>query len=418
MQIASTTLWLTLLFVGVSYQARAQTDFRPGYVVPLTGDTLRGEVDQRDARLSAQRCRFRPQAGAAVTTYLPAQARAYGLASGGAYYRVQAVPAGDSLLAPGTLYFMEVLADGPTQLYFLRSDRSRETYYVVSPALPLALLKHELRMVMRDGRRYQEEQTPFRQALAQALAGCAVAQTKLPTLAYAESALRRVVQLYNTCQGAGPSKRAASPAALVAGVGIAGGVYRGQLLFNGLQLKGPKFPPYTGFTGGLTLSLGARRTSRKVSMELGAFYERQRYDVDYIEPYSGGIVYERHSRVQLDLTYVYVPVLVRYIYPRGKVQPLAEAGVILRRVFFAENTYQTTNYQGAFTAPEPFVSVENTKWPEVNFGAGVGLMTRVVGNRPICLLMRAETGRDVLAAAASSATQFSLKALLSVNITK
>lgn len=418
MQIVSTTFWLTLLFACASHQARAQTDFRPGYVVPLTGDTLRGEVDQRDARLSAQRCRFRLKASETVTTYTPTQARAYGLANGGTCYRVQAVPAGDSLLAAGDSYFMEVIADGPAQLYFLRSEQNQERYYIASPALPLALLKHEVRTVLRDGRRYEEEETAFRQTLAQALAGCATAQIKLPTLVYAESALQRVVQLYNTCQGVQPSQRAARATAIAVRVGVAGGVHHSQFTFgDGARTHALSPTPYTGFTGGLTFGLVAPRVSRKLSLEFGAFYERQRYDVEYVEPYAGGIMYEQRSEVQLDLRYLQLPLLLRYTYPRGVIRPLAEAGMVFRRSSVRTNTYQTTDYQGRKAYYEPLVRDEDIEGSEISLGGGLGLTT-AIGGRAICLLVRAEKSSTATASSAFSATEFSIRALLSINITK
>ena len=419
MRIVSTAFWLTLLLACASYHANAQTDFRPGYVLPLIGDTLKGEVDQRDGRLSAQRCRFRVKAGETATTYYPGQARAYGLAKGGSYYRVQAVPAGDSLLAAGTRYFMEVLVDGPAQLYFLRSEQSHERYYVVSPVLPLALLKHAVRTVMREGHRYEEELTPFRQTLAQALTGCAAAQVKLPALAYLESALRRVVQLYNACQGVQPSKRATNANALSVRIGVASGIHRSRFGFaEGVRSTTPTLPTYTGFTGGLTVGLVAPRLSRKISLELGAFYERQRYDVEYTEPYSGGIVYERRSQAHFDITCLQIPLLLRYTYPRGAVQPLVEAGILFRRAFVTDNTYQTTDYRGNVSSPEPLVPDESIQWPEISFGGGLGLTTSALNGRAVGFLVRAETGRSLATTAAFSSTQFSVRALLSINLTK
>ncbi|MGI4863169.1 MAG: hypothetical protein ACRYFZ_04550 [Janthinobacterium lividum] len=38
---------------------QAQVDFRPGYIVRPAGDTVRGDIDYRDARFNARQCRFR-----------------------------------------------------------------------------------------------------------------------------------------------------------------------------------------------------------------------------------------------------------------------------------------------------------------------------------------------------------------------
>lgn len=174
-------------------RAQAQTNFRQGYVLPLAGDTLRGEVDSRDGRASAQRCRFRATAQSVVVTYLPAELRGYGLTVDNQHYRALTVAA-----APQP-YFLEVLVDGPAALYFLRDAQQREFYYVVSPQLPLAPLEHAFVRMVRDGRTYSEEQAPYRNTLVVALAGCPAAQAQLPRLPFQESALRRVVAAYNHC---------------------------------------------------------------------------------------------------------------------------------------------------------------------------------------------------------------------------
>jgi hypothetical protein len=49
--IITTTFFFTLL--------QAQTDFRPGYVIGLNGDTIPGEIDYRGDKLMGETCTFR-----------------------------------------------------------------------------------------------------------------------------------------------------------------------------------------------------------------------------------------------------------------------------------------------------------------------------------------------------------------------
>ena len=398
--------------------AQAQTNFRPGYVLPLTGDTLRGEVDYRDGRLNAQRCRFRSGPRGTVVTYAPAQLRGYGFPSSGEYYRPQIVPAGDSLLPAGSSHFMEVLTDGPAQLYYLRSEQGYERFFVVSPNLPLTLLGHGVRTAEHEGRQFQEELTPFRQTLAHALAGCAVAQSKLPNLQYSEGALRRVVTLYNNCQQTSrPMPLRHDGHVLVARVGILVGGHKSQLRFkNGAQFTTPQLPAYAGVIGGISLGLSAPRATRNVSLQLAVLYEQQRYNLEYIEPYRGGIQYEQHSRIHVDLSYLRVPVLLRYTYPHGKVRPLVEAGLSSGYAFKTDNTYQTTDYRGQYNDPRALAPDENIRRLEFGFSGGAGLMTTVLGGRNISLLARAETGNGFINSGDLSASIFRLVGLLSVDL--
>jgi len=186
--------------VGVLATApvRAQTNFRPGYVLPATGDTLRGEVDLRDARASAQRCQFRTGPQAAPTTYAPVELRGYGITAQSRHFRSHTVTLPQ---AKPQAYFLEVLADGAATLYFLRDEQQHEFYFLAATGRPLALLEHSVTQVMRDGRMYNEENNAYRGTLQTYLPGCEGVKKAIPRSMYQEGALRRVVDLYNACQG-------------------------------------------------------------------------------------------------------------------------------------------------------------------------------------------------------------------------
>ena len=225
------TLALLLLFLAISIQGvQAQKNFRPGYIVRLAGDTLRGEVDSREGNVSAERCQFRPSAQAASTTYQPADLRGYGLLAEKRHYRSLS-----TTVAPAApqLRFLELLVDGPAMLYFLRDAEQREAFYVASPTLPLTRLEHAVVRVVRDGSVYTEEQNSFRNTLATALAGCASAQSLLPRLVFQESALRKAVAAYNTCQAPNAAKVDFQAPARRAVFGITGGPVLHSLSYSG-----------------------------------------------------------------------------------------------------------------------------------------------------------------------------------------
>ena len=59
---------VTLLFSSAFLNA--QTDFKPAYIIELSGDTLWGEIDYRGDLLKGHTCKFRDKTGA-VTDYSP-----------------------------------------------------------------------------------------------------------------------------------------------------------------------------------------------------------------------------------------------------------------------------------------------------------------------------------------------------------
>jgi len=408
-------LFFALFGLLAAGRAQAQTNFRPGYVLPLAGDTLRGEVDLRDGRANAERCRFRANAQAAVTTYSPAELRGYGFAAGRKHYRAVAVALAPAAPQP---YFLEVLADGPAALYFLRDAEQHELFFVASPALPLAPLEHSTARVVRDGQIYTEEQNPYRTTLATALAGCPAAQSLLPHLLFQESALRRVVELYNACSGAQPASASPDAAVSRAVLGLMGGVALHHLSYDGVPYeKAGAVSNHTGFAFGPTVRINTGRLSQKISVVLAVLYEAEKFDLESQNLYNGapnGVF----TRTHIDLAYLRVPVMFRYTYPRGKVTPLAELGFTAAYALKTDNTTEQATATGYFMKPQPLLAGEQFRSLQLGLGAGLGASLRTAGGRNVAVLARAETTNGFSNVTGISTSVLHVYGLLSVDLTK
>lgn len=393
-------------------RAQAQTNFRQGYVLPLAGDTLRGEVDSRDGRTSAQRCRFRTTAQSVVVTYLPAELRGYGLTVDNQHYRALTVAA-----APQP-YFLEVLVDGPAALYFLRDAQQREFYYVVSPQLPLAPLEHAFVRMVRDGRTYSEEQAPYRNTLVVALAGCPAAQAQLPRLPFQESALRRVVAAYNHCQGYQAPRALPAASATHASLGIVAGVVQHNLAYTGFPYD-PSFAKaahHVGYAVGPMAHFYLTRLSQKLSVTVALLYEPEKFVLEAYNTSAGAQSGSIRSR--FDLAYLRLPLMFRYTYPRGRFAPLVEAGFTAAYAIKGNNMFELV-YPGGQTSLPQTLLVGNAFRPlELGLGAGLGLSTRAANGRAIALLARAELSNGFSNAIEAGATVLRFYGLVSYDLTK
>ena len=399
--------------------AHAQANFRPGYVLPLTGDTVRGEVDSREGRLNAQRCRFRATAGGAVTTYAPAELRGYGFTAENRFYRslpITIAPAG------GQSYFMEVLADGPASLYFLRDAEQHESYYVVSPKLPLTLLEHGSKRTENGNRVYMQELTGYRTTLIAALANCPAVQNQLPSLPFQEEALRRVVIIYNiSCAGGAAPRAQPAPAKLRATLGIMAGVARQKLSYgNGIPFGFDISSSHTGYIVGPMLTLSSTRASQRLSLVVAALYEPEKYVIEGVGKVfaAGAGTYFRHS---FDLGYLRVPVMIRYTYPRGKVAPFAEAGFTMAYATKANTVAEELNSKGVFIASQTQIAGptgDNFRSFQAGLGGSLGLSSRLASGRSVSLLVRTELANGFNGISGSSNSVLHLYGLLSFDLTK
>jgi len=404
-----------LLYSLAVKQLQAQTNFRPGYVLPLAGDTLRGEVDSRDGRTNAQRCRFRAAATAPITTYTPAELRGYGFPTENVHYQAFLV-AGAS--AEPQRYFLELLVGGPAALYFLRDAQQHESYYVASPTFPLALLDHSTVRVVRNGQAYTEEQTPYRNTLATALAGCPAAQSQLPHLLFQESALRKVVALYNACQGfRAPASSLPAPASRVA-FGILAGAAQHFLSYTGYPYEGATLVGrHTGLAVGPTLRFSTGRVSQKLSLVVALLYEPEKYELVSTNSY-GGTPSGVSTRSTFDLVYLRLPVMFRYTYPRGKVSPLAEFGFSGSYALKTDNAVEQTTSAGYYRKPYPLLAGEMFRSLQLGLGVGVGVSTRTAGGRAVALLVRAEETNGFSGITGTSNSVLHFYGLLSYDLTK
>ena len=395
--------------------AQAQTNFRPGYVLPLTGDTLRGEVDLRDGRTNAERCRYRANEQASVTTYAPTQLRGYGVVA--KQYRAFTVAA-----AVPKAYFLEILVAGPASLYFLRDAEQHDLYFVATPTMPLAPLEHSIERVVRDNRTYTEEKNTYRNTLEVALSGCTQAQAQLPNLPFQESALRKVVSLYNACMGYQVPQASPTPSGSRVAFGLMTGVGHRNLSLSGYPYNSSTLGDYTvmsqssGYIVGPVVRIGMDRMSQKLAMVIALLYEPEKYE------------WEGKNRRNLnnsdlvtlchfDLAYLRLPVMLRYTYPRGKVTPVVEAGLTVAYAVKMANTFEDVNSLGYHTQAQPLFAGNEFQSLQLGAGLGLGLSTRVASDRSLALLLRAEKCTGFSGTTGSNASILRFYGLLSFDLT-
>ncbi|AMR26301.1 hypothetical protein A0257_03780 [Hymenobacter psoromatis] len=315
--------YFTQVLIGIaltlsgSLVARAQATFRPGYVVPLAGDTLRGEVQELSELRNSLACRFRPGPAATPTDYAPTAARAYGF-TGSARYEARLVPPADSARPTPTLLFVEVLVSGAAQLYTCRDHGHTRYFVAVGPAgARLRELAERRVKTFSNGFEAYETRSLYRDTLAAALRACPAVQLSLPRLPFQQAALGRVITRYNECVG-GPAAVSTRLAPRARGpvLSLLGGYQYGSLSFGSGSLI-TSFN-HQGPVGGLALGLALPHTRQTVSVRLEALYSAEQY-----------------KQTQFNQSYLSLPVQLRYTLLRNRViRPFAEAGVVYSYLLF------------------------------------------------------------------------------------
>ncbi|UOQ99190.1 PorT family protein [Hymenobacter sp. 5317J-9] len=317
-------LLLAVSLLAVSSTAQAQKNFRPGYVVPLAGDTLRGEVDVRGGQRMASFCQFRPAGGGQPVRYAPTDLKAYGLSSGD-QYEARPLPAAAGA-APAYL-FLQVLARGKAALYSYTDEDSRPRYYLQKTGEPAVVeLVQNTQNVRGETGVVQESSYPFRRVLSQAFADCFAVQPMLPHAELKEATLVAIFERYNTCDPAAGAAAKTMARTTKFHFGLRAGMQKGDITYyhdgrDEIKMASELKPV---FGVGLLLMPGAFNT--KWSFGLEALYQSQQYHTTY-QRSSGFVSSSNTYHVDITLQTLRVPLAVRYAPLQGRIQPYLQAGI-------------------------------------------------------------------------------------------
>lgn len=205
-----TLLYTSLLFP--SFQtAYAQANWVTGYVVIHSGDTLRGQVDDRDWQRSPESVRFRPNAQTSERTYSVAEVVSFYVAPANQRFirrvgplnmddpKASFLPSKPTPIWVADTVFMQVLQQGPLSLAVHRDSRNIYHYMIRSDTATSWQELLSLRFV--DETNNARELERYKQQLFLAMRGCPTVQSQTTSAVLQENSLKKLVSAYNNCQG-------------------------------------------------------------------------------------------------------------------------------------------------------------------------------------------------------------------------
>lgn len=396
---------LFVLLLGIATEAQAQV-FRPGRLVLVSGDTLRGEIEDNAWDESPTELRLRATDGR-VTTYPAARIQRFQLADGQSYQR-ETVPldrtartrtselteARPSQQVPESL-LLNVLVDGTGQLLYT-AVADVPHYFVRRPGWPFVelvarrFLRHTANGTVRveDGNNYQVQ-------LQQVFADSPAALQALAHATFTAHDLVAVVQAYNQqvspARSPGVSPNSASPTpghriALHLNV-VAGGRYASARLSTS-QAAGVEAPVLQGANldgvlhplGGLTLEavLPGRRNSFLLNALLTTFGRDG--SVPNAAPGYAGALHGRQTMLE-------GRVGIRHYWPLGTADTHLLVGTGLTLPFYLSGSRvlqygNTGTYRQA--TPKAYAATSNdlpATYPQGRFIGNLGLPYAEVGVR-------------------------------------
>lgn len=390
-RIVIISVFLAWLVVPALPAVRAQVHLRAGYVVLPASDTVRGWLDDRGAMLNTQQCRFRRERERATTIYLPHELRAYGFTDG-KIYETKAVSVNDKVTRS---QFLECLVRGEASLYTLRDSADAEHYYLVPAAAAPVELVNRKTIVNVNGTNIEQGDRQYQKALSRAFQKCLAMQASLNHLRLSKNELVDVIHRYNECLGSSMTVGRAARLPNKLTLGVVGGAESSTIRIKGNQnseeliaeLPGKLSPAF-----GLAVRYEMPASSKSMSVRLELLYEAQRYEGEATSKGISGFGYQQQYRVAT--SYLRVPLLARYTYPRGVVRPFVEAGLGLSfALSISQQQRQRNTYFGAGNYSEwgPIAEKKPLGFEQSALG-GFGLVLGGPAGRKLSVQVRGEYG--------------------------
>lgn len=374
--------------------AQAQSGPQKGYIVPLSGDTLRGTVVVGRAQRNAQMCEFQAAGQPTAKQYQPTELRGYGTEM--LAYESQIVPrVADSVGVATMPVFLEVLTRGPLTLYGL-SSASKERYFLggYRPGKLVELLQRQTQM-QQNGKQYLVKQPLYQDTLARAFQSCPDQAKRVTQYIFQAQQLEKAVRNYNAC--AAPQqivKQSARRGSFGFGVVVGTGVSDKLILGadDGSSIYNYSYGGKSYFTGGLEVVLTPGYKGAPFTIHSGLFYERNRsFSAALLNPQFGT------ETVTLKVNYILFPIMLRYSFGHGLLRPYIEAGASVR--FTAgvdeDNVDFVSTRSGMNSSKYPFLG--SYRESNYGFGAGAGVELYNSNKHRLSLGARAEqTGGPVV----------------------
>lgn len=146
---------LPALFLLLVELAHAQTDYRPGTVYLLTGDSVSGEINYRGDLALGEICRFRFHGGDSVKKFTPYDILGYRFLSG-KYFISKEVN--------GQKLFLEYLIQGKVNMYYARNSANNQ-YFIEKEGLGLCELPYQEMVLYKNDAPYRFKTTKHKGVL-------------------------------------------------------------------------------------------------------------------------------------------------------------------------------------------------------------------------------------------------------------
>jgi len=308
---------LTFILLFCYTSIFSQTDFRKGFIISTSGDTVPGFVNYYDGFKAFRSCAFKKSETDEAVLYEPSAIAGYGF-EGDKVFEARTISI-DSL--PARIVYLEVVVKGLMSLY-----KFEKTFFIEWEKNGLTQLKNDPKEVLIGKRTLIQYSNQHIAAINMYAYECPELRQRVQRLRLVEREVTKIVEDYNRCKGVSPrSFKAKKPWNRIS-IGLAGGVNFSNLAFasgDGQEYLAGSWETSPSQIFGATFEVFWPRVSERFSLTTDLLFVNS----DYFKfTTSSNDFSSTRNYVSIDVGQLKIPMLIRYTLARHRVTPFIGAG--------------------------------------------------------------------------------------------
>lgn len=313
---------ILFLLLIAGYASKAQSDFREGYLITSTSDTIRGLLNKGLMENNSDYIQFKSGQNAEAKEYTPNQIYAYQFQDD-ALYISRKIWNKDLYMGK---VFMEALVIGPASVYAYKGD-----FFVTKDDSTEVVLKRVEKKTGAAGREIVVIEYKGVGALNYLLSDCSLLNKDLQTKRISEKIITRHIVEYNECKGSPYTEPKKNRQWSTINFGIGAGFYASKLWFSQNATNFPylRNGNYNSYGPSVMASafLSSPRLNDKLSFRMDLMYSYFNYATYVVKTWGyQGSGPKDGNKVEIKLHTLSFPISVQYVLKESTLSPYLNFG--------------------------------------------------------------------------------------------
>ncbi len=316
--------YILVLLVLVCTNLIAQTDYRPGYLITNSMDTIKGLVDYRGELRNMKVCNFKKSPDSSPETFLPGEIYGYRY-DVGKFYVSKDIDTDDF---KGTV-FVEFLLQGIVNLYFYHNP-TYLSYFIEDEEGKMFEIRTKDIVIENNGTEYIRNDTKYIGLLRYLFHDCPQVVQLCDKVDLTHKGLINITKKYHdfVCSDQTCIEFEKKLPVLRVELKPVIGYSITKLKLDGDDLQDLKFDTSISPFAGLVANFLIPRMNEKWSFQLGATIHKDYfYGSRFTDNYGGYSILDVYEYYHIHNTNVSSFLSIKYLYPKGKYRPEIDVGL-------------------------------------------------------------------------------------------